>query len=348
MKKKIFGKGMTRRRFSVVLVLAIIIGLMPVNSITAYAATEWQEYSGYGKTFWYDPEYVVNESDDVHIHYYCDVCEDPKGVFQWNNESGWVAAVTCPHIVTKAPTGSPSHTHGSWSYVVENTSTLKATCGSDGCDETPYSVSLDLTASSANYSGTAISKSVIFDSTDFDAFNGATGNNISVDNIKLYKSEDTSKEHEFTEIIASGSYVAELTIGEITVTCNLLITGMTYTITIPATVSVDKEGFNAFGDGIKICNLQNSDADMDGLMVSAASANDWKLVKDSNSVRYGLRESEASESDVLEFKFAKGDIISETGKIIACGVFINAEDFENAPEGDYTDTITWTISKYQD
>ena len=56
-------------------------------------------------------------------------------------------------------------------------------------------------------------------------------------------------------------------------------------------------------------------------------------------MRYGLRESESSESDVTVFKFAKADITSETGKTIACGVFINAEDFENAPAGDYTDTI---------
>jgi len=64
--------------------------------------------------------------------------------------------------LTKAVVYPPTapHVHGSWTYAVESTSKLTATCGAAGCTSPAKKLTLTISASETNYNGTAATISI--------------------------------------------------------------------------------------------------------------------------------------------------------------------------------------------
>lgn len=104
-----------------------------------------------------------------------------------------------------------------------------------------------------------------------------------------------------------------------------------YTITIPATLTVANSGWNAT-DGISATGTLESGKK---LTVTAASTNSWALKSGDNSVGYTLTTAEAgSQTTSWEFTMLPGS--STLGIIV--------DDYSTKPAGTYQDTVTFTAA----
>jgi len=194
MKEKIFKKGFKKRLFAIVLALAMVVTLMPMNSITAYAAGTtytfeltynqsyaWSESCATVKT---NAEASAGAGDFIRIQ----GCSDGKrkliNVVLSGGDTSWNKSETPNAIDSKSymiPTGYKvkeitygidetgnitftleievaPHSH-TWEYSLVGTDTIKAVCsGDDDCTVTngkTDGISLTLTASDTNYSGSS-------------------------------------------------------------------------------------------------------------------------------------------------------------------------------------------------
>ena len=116
-----------------------------------------------------------------------------------------------------------------------------------------------------------------------------------------------------------------------------------YTITIPATLTVEQKGWNAT-DGIT-AKVKDGDTFDTGkkLTVTAASTNSWALKSGNNSVGYNLATTTGTYSSTAEpasWAFSADELNETSGTNKAMGIIV--EDYNNKPAGTYQDTVTFT------
>ena len=184
------------------------------------------------------------------------------------------------------------HVHN-WKYVADG-ATLKAycaetrgagTCAYQGSDtDLERAVSLTLTASDANYSGSTISKDAIFGEMDFTEFNTATGLNLSVSDIKIYAADDTLKATPLDAINTAGSYVADLTVSGKTATCNVTVNEGVSTVNI---ASYPKK--NRVINSVKvIVNDDGTTASAADIIINAEDTGKYEVLELIYDSRYSL------------------------------------------------------------
>ena len=116
-----------------------------------------------------------------------------------------------------------------------------------------------------------------------------------------------------------------------------------YTITIPATLTVEQKGWNAT-DGIK-AQVKSGDTfdSSKKLTVTAKSKNNWALKSGNNSIGYNLATATGTYSSTAapaSWEFSAADLNAEGGKINPMGIIV--EDYNSKPAGTYQDTVTFT------
>lgn len=141
-----------------------------------------------------------------------------------------------------------------------------------------------------------------------------------------------------TTVLATGA--EELKTGSTAVTLNV----SSYTLTVPATVEINRAGHTALGDGIKV-KPENPTWEHD-VKVSATSNNGWKFIntKDEESkVSYTLCGSNTSSEAKTEFDFEYNKI-QGGGQTITPYIYVLENDYNNAKDGEYKDTITFKVT----
>jgi hypothetical protein len=120
-----------------------------------------------------------------------------------------------------------------------------------------------------------------------------------------------------------------------------------YTITIPATLTVEQKGWNAT-DGItaKVKSGDTFDSSKK-LTVTAASANEWNLKSGENAIAYKMASATEQEKSYADATATTSLEISaedlNTGNYEApFGIVV--EDYTDKPAGEYKDTVTFTAS----
>ena len=118
-----------------------------------------------------------------------------------------------------------------------------------------------------------------------------------------------------------------------------------YTITIPATLTVEQKGWNAT-DGItaKVKSGDTFDSSKK-LTVTAASANEWNLKSGKNAIAYKMASATEQEKSYADATATTSLEISaedlNTGNYEApFGIVV--EDYTDKPAGEYKDTVTFT------
>ena len=118
-----------------------------------------------------------------------------------------------------------------------------------------------------------------------------------------------------------------------------------YTITIPATLTVEQKGWNAT-DGItaKVKSGDTFDSSKK-LTVTAASANEWNLKSGENAIAYKMASATEQEKSYADATATTSLEISaedlNTGNYEApFGIVV--EDYTDKPAGTYQDTVTFT------
>ena len=108
-----------------------------------------------------------------------------------------------------------------------------------------------------------------------------------------------------------------------------------YTITIPATLTVANSGWNAT-DGISATGTLESGKK---LTVTASSPNNYALKSGDNSVNYTLATASTDTTATTSWEF---DSLSSTATTKTMGIIV--EDYSSKPAGTYTDTVTFTAA----
>ena len=116
-----------------------------------------------------------------------------------------------------------------------------------------------------------------------------------------------------------------------------------YTITIPATLTVEQKGWNAT-DGIK-AQVKSGDTFDSGkkLTVTAASTNSWALKSGENTIGYNLATATgtySSSATPASWEFSATELNANGGTNKDMGIIV--EDYSNKPAGEYKDTVTFT------
>ena len=118
-----------------------------------------------------------------------------------------------------------------------------------------------------------------------------------------------------------------------------------YTITIPATLTVEQKGWNAT-DGIKAQVKSGDTFDTSKkLTVTAKSTNSWALKSGANTIGYNLATATgtySSSATPASWEFSAADLNADGGKINPMGIIV--EDYSSKPAGTYQDTVTFTAS----
>lgn len=116
-----------------------------------------------------------------------------------------------------------------------------------------------------------------------------------------------------------------------------------YTITIPATLTVEQKGWNAT-DGITAQVKSGDKFDTSKkLTVTAKSTNSWALKSGVNTIGYNLATASgtySSSATPASWEFSAADLNAEGGKINPMGIIV--EDYSSKPAGTYQDTVTFT------
>ena len=118
-------------------------------------------------------------------------------------------------------------------------------------------------------------------------------------------------------------------------TCDVTVKESTYTLTIPATLTVVDSGWNAT-DGI---SATGELASSKKLTVTASSDDEFALVSGENKVGYKLATASTDTEATTSWVF---DTLSSTTSTKPMGIIV--EDYTGKPAGTYTDTVTFTAS----
>ena len=147
--------------------------------------------------------------------------------------------------------------------------------------------------------------------------------------------------------VATITLVAAMTIGTLgfSVPAKAADKSTDYTITIPATLTVEQKGWNAI-DGItaKVKSGDTFDSSKK-LTVTAASANEWNLKSGKNAIAYKMASATEQEKSYADATATTSLEISaedlNTGNYEApFGIVV--EDYTDKPAGEYKDTVTFT------
>lgn len=116
-----------------------------------------------------------------------------------------------------------------------------------------------------------------------------------------------------------------------------------YTITIPATLTVEQKGWNPT-DGIKAQVKSGDTFDTSKkLTVTAKSTNSWALKSGANTIGYNLATATgtySSSATPASWEFSAADLNANGGKTNPMGIIV--EDYSSKPAGTYQDTVTFT------
>ena len=123
----------------------------------------------------------------------------------------------------------------------------------------------------------------------------------------------------------------------VTASVTFTINDPTYTIYIPAKLTVENAGWNATA-GV---TASGEIAEDTKLTVTAASANEWALKSGTNEIGYYLATAEGGEQ-VTAWSFTAEELAAENGTNKPMGAVV--EEYINKPAGDYADTVTFTAS----
>lgn len=118
-------------------------------------------------------------------------------------------------------------------------------------------------------------------------------------------------------------------------TCDVTVKESTYTLTIPAALTVVDSGWNAT-DGI---SATGELASSKKLIVTASSDDEYALVSGENKVSYKLATASTDTEATTSWVF---DTLSSTTSTKPMGIIV--EDYTGKPAGTYTDTVTFTAS----
>ena len=129
-----------------------------------------------------------------------------------------------------------------------------------------------------------------------------------------------------------------------TATCAVTVNGAvsTYTIIIPATLTVQNAGWNELSAGIRVTGtLIDNDLRKDRLTVTATSANNWALAQQNGSATIGYTMRNAADGDETTFwEFTSLSATEAETRTLG----VDVDDYNNAPIGHYTDTVTFTAA----
>ena len=120
-----------------------------------------------------------------------------------------------------------------------------------------------------------------------------------------------------------------------------------YILTIPDTLNVTQEGWNA----LENITANNTDNNFDGdrkLTVTATSANSWALKSGTNSIGYNLATAAGTYSSTAtpaSWVFSAAELNNASGAAKTAGIIV--DDYSGKPVGTYTDTVTFTVKVEQ-
>ena len=120
----------------------------------------------------------------------------------------------------------------------------------------------------------------------------------------------------------------------------------TYTISIPATITVGNSGWNEFSGGIRATGSNFRETQT--LSVTANSEHNWSLVSEhsTDTIGYNLVSSNtstySSSATPATWEFSKSELEETNGTTKTAGIVV--EDYSNKNPGNYEDTVTFTVS----
>ena len=145
--------------------------------------------------------------------------------------------------------------------------------------------------------------------------------------------------------VATIALVAAMTIGTLgfSVPAKAADNSTDYTITIPATLTVEQKGWNAT-DGITAQVKSGDTFDTSKkLTVTAKSTNSWALKSGQNTIGYNLATATgtySSSATPVSWEFSATELNANGGTNKGMGIIV--EDYSNKPAGTYQDTVTFT------
>lgn len=143
-----------------------------------------------------------------------------------------------------------------------------------------------------------------------------------------------------SQVKTAGNYVASITLGDAVASVEFTIVPPTYTITIPAKLNAKGSGYNAT-DGITAGGVILEDKKV---VVTASSANGWKLKNGKTTIPYYLTTAETGVKKT-KWVFYKDELDQTVTKPLGAVV----EKYDRIPSGEYVDTVTFNAkleSKY--
>ena len=143
-----------------------------------------------------------------------------------------------------------------------------------------------------------------------------------------------------SQVKTAGNYVASITLGDAVASVEFTIVPPTYTITIPAKLNAKGSGYNAT-DGITAGGMILKDKKV---VVTASSANGWKLKNGKTTIPYYLTTAETGVKKT-KWVFYKDELDQTVTKPLGAVV----EKYDRIPSGEYVDTVTFNAkleSKY--
>ena len=236
-------------------------------------------------------------------------------------------------------TVTTAHTHD-FTYSADG-ATITATCSADGCDlpevDGNHTATLTINVPTNLIAGGSAEATVTGEIPD-----------VTTPDIMYEGRNGTTYEKSATAPTKAGAYTASVTLenvktgenqtGKVSASVDFTIKDASYTITIPATLTVENAGWNATA-GV---TAKGEIAEGTRLTVTATSANGWKLKKDeTNTVDYHLATEEGGEQ-VTAWSFTMDELLANAGNGTNKPMGAVVADYVNAPEGDYTDTVTFT------
>ena len=309
-----------RKLLGVLLTLAMVVGLVPGMSLTAYAATAYT--SG-----------QIRISDLANG----DIIKGTCTIFQNVNRALEIYDTDGTTILQQYNYGA-QRTLSALGY---DTIVTKTGVGSGGYDNrlvklqklssspTVTSVTLDKNELSLNAGG-ATAELIATVEANYDAIKGVT-----------WSSSDTSvatvNNGVVTPVAAGTATISAISSWDSTksATCAVTVNAATYTLTIPSTLTVANSGWNATG-GISATGTLASGKK---LTVTASSTNSWALKSGDNSVGYKLATASTDTTATTSWEF---DSLSSSAATKPMGIIV--ENYDDKPAGTYTDTVTFTAS----
>lgn len=305
-----------RKLLSFLLTLAMVIGLMPGMSLTAYAATAYASGQVYVQNL-KDGD-IINSN--VSINKNTNTCgleirdKDGTTVLQSyaasqkvsNAQPGYVTIVT-------------QQKNGTGSTVI-----LKKYTPIEVADVTLNQPTLNLLVDGEKTTLTAVV------APDNATFKDVTWSSSDASVARVDNNGVVTPVSSGTAIITAASWD-----GLKSATCDVTVKESTYTLTIPAALTVVDSGWNAT-DGI---SATGELASSKKLIVTASSDDEYALVSGENKVGYKLATASTDTEATTSWVF---DTLSSTTSTKPMGIIV--EDYTGKPAGTYTDTVTFTAS----